>query len=66
MQTQPMTSMINMIEAFKKAKEEKKAREAEELARKAEQENLIIEETKKEVMMKENISGTATDSFVLK
>ena len=57
MQTQPLTSMNNMQDAIKKMKEEKKAREAEEKARKDAKEQIIIEETKKEVMAKENIGS---------
>jgi hypothetical protein len=38
MQTQPLTSMNNMQEAIKKMKEEKKARDAGEKARKDAQE----------------------------
>ena len=63
MQTQPLTSKTNLADAISKMKEEIKMRVAEEKARKDAQEKIIIEETKKEVMEKENIGD---EDIVLK
>ena len=60
-----MTNKNNMIEAIKKLKEEMKARDAEELEKKTQQDKIIIEEVKKEIMEKNKLNESEFKEFVL-
>ena len=61
-----MTNKNNMIEAIQKLKDEKKARDAEELEKKTQQDKIIIEEVKKEIMEKNQLNESEFKEFVLK
>ena len=60
-----MTNKNNMIEAIQKLKDEKKARDAEELEKKTQQDKIIIEEVKKEIMEKNKLNESEFKEFVL-